>query len=115
MFFCVFVLISLQLIGHEHDYGRNDRDVLIKALHAVSEDDISGWMHTMISPEMRGRLAGDVGYDKAADWAAGKLEKWGLEPFFPEKGYFQEFDQPIRSSKTKESWLCMSQWAMTKL
>jgi len=101
LFFCVFVLISLQLIGHEHDYGRNDRDVLIKALHAVSEDDISGWMHTMISPEMRGRLAGDVGYDKAADWAAGKLEKWGLEPFFPEKGYFQEFDQPYTLIKDK--------------
>ncbi|TVR41051.1 MAG: M28 family peptidase [Bacteroidia bacterium] len=83
------------------DYGSNDREVLINALHAVSEDDISSWMHTMISPEFRGRLAGDIGYDLAAEWAAGKLESWGLKPFFPEKGFFQEFDQPYTLVKDK--------------
>ncbi len=101
LFFPVFVLISLTLVAQHESYGQNDRDVLIKALHAVSEDDISDWMHTMIAPEMRGRLAGDVGYDMAADWAVGKLEKWGLEPFFPEKGYFQEFDQPYTLIRDK--------------
>lgn len=100
-FFPVFALISLTVVAQHDNYGQNDRDVLIKALHAVSEDDISDWMHTMISPEMRGRLAGDEGYDMAAEWAAGKFEEWGLDPFFPEKGYFQEFDQPYTLIKDK--------------
>ncbi len=83
------------------EYGNNDHEVLIRALHSVSEEDISRWMHTMISPDMRGRLAGDIGYDMAADWAAGKLESWGLQPFFPEKGFFQKFDQPYTLIKDK--------------
>ncbi len=97
------LMVSTPLLRAEApaDYGSNDRDVLIQALHAVSENDISGWMHTMISPEMRGRLAGDIGYDMAADWAAGKLASWGLTPFFPEKGFFQAFDQPYTLIKDK--------------
>ncbi|MDR4988361.1 MAG: M20/M25/M40 family metallo-hydrolase, partial [Bacteroidales bacterium] len=83
------------------NYGSNDHEVLIKALHAVSEQDISDWMHVMISPEKRGRLAGDIGYDRAAGWAAGLFEEWGLEPFFEEKGFFQEFPQPYTLVKDK--------------
>ncbi len=102
LFFSICVFLALVTFAQsDTDYGRNEHEVLIKALHAVSEDDISDWMHTMTSPEMRGRLAGDIGYDKAADWAAGKLESWGLQPFFPEKGFFQEFDQPYTLIKDK--------------
>ncbi len=87
-----------QTSGH---YGRNDHETLIKALHAVSQDDITEWMHVMISEEFRGRLAGDVGYDLAAEWAAGLFADWGIDPFFKEKGYFQEFDQPYTLVKDK--------------
>ncbi len=82
-------------------YGNNDHATLIRALHSVSEDQIRDWMHTMISPEMRGRLAGDVGYDLAAEWAASHFESWGLKPFFPDKGFFQEFDQPYTLVRDK--------------
>lgn len=82
-------------------YGNNDHATLIRALHSVSEDQIADWMHTMISPEMRGRLAGDVGYDLAAQWAASHFEAWGLKPFFAEKGFFQEFDQPYTLVRDK--------------
>ncbi len=103
LFFCFLILFlaPLTLAQPDSDYGHNEYEVLIDALHAVSENDISGWMHTMTSPEMRGRLAGDIGYDMAADWAAGKLGSWGLQPFFPEKGFFQEFDQPYTLIKDK--------------
>ena len=86
--------------GQQPDYGVNDRDALIKALHAVSENDISDWMHTLTAPEMRGRLSGDIGYDRAADWAAGMFESWGVGPFL-DHGYFQEFDQPYTLVKDK--------------
>ncbi len=98
LFFIASLPFSLQA---ESRYGDNERETLIRALHAVSEDNITSWMLTLTSPEMRGRLAGDIGYDRAADWAAGKLESWGLQPFFPEKGFFQEFDQPYTLVKDK--------------
>ncbi len=91
------------LPGHAQtgsQYGANDKEVLISALHAVSEEDIDRWMNVLISPEMRGRLAGDIGYDMAARWSADKLAGWGLKPFF-EEGFFQEFDQPYTLVKDK--------------
>ena len=94
---CMVTTGYTQLQG---DYGNNDREVLIEALHAVSEDDLSDWMHTLISPEMRGRLAGDRGYDMAADLVAENFESWGVQPFL-EDGYFQEFDQPYTLIKDK--------------
>ena len=93
--------LSVLSSNHTDQYGNNDEGVLINALHAVSEQDITDWMHVMISPEMRGRLAGDIGYDMAAEWAAGKFEQWGLQPFFKEKGFLQEFDQPYTLVKDK--------------
>ncbi len=98
-FFLVFFSFYFAA-GQQADYGVNDRDALIKALHAVSEDDISDWMHTLTAPEMRGRLAGDIGYDRAANWAAGMFELWGVGPFL-DQGYFQEFDQPYTLVKDK--------------
>ena len=93
--------LSLLSSNHTNQYGNNDEDALINALHAVSEQDITDWMHVMISPEMRGRLAGDIGFDMAAEWAAGLFDEWGLQPFFKDKGYFQEFDQPYTLVKDK--------------
>jgi|GEM_PF-5391047 len=80
-------------------YGQNDKDALIKALHGISETTITDWMHTLIAREMRGRLAGDIGYDRAAQWAAGKFESWGLKPFAPFGTYFHEFPQPYTLAK----------------
>lgn len=84
-------------------FGQNHNDALIKALHGTSEATITNWMHTLIAPEMRGRLAGDIGYDLAAQWAARKFESWGLKPFSPIGSYFQEFAQPYTLIKDKGS------------
>lgn len=102
----LLLLISIVFAATLHaqpvaGYGQNDKDALIKALHRVSEATITEWMHTLIAPEMRGRLAGDIGYDLAAQWAAKKLEGWGLKPFAPIGSYFQEFPQPFTLIKDK--------------
>lgn len=101
--FAIF-LITLSFAARAQDaasYGSNTHESLLGALHAVSESDISSWMHTMIHPDMRGRLAGDAGYDRSAEWAMQQLSGWGLSPFFPDKGYYQVFPQPYTLIKDK--------------
>ncbi|MBW6499735.1 MAG: hypothetical protein K0B09_15220, partial [Bacteroidales bacterium] len=93
------LLISLFFSATLHaqpvaSYGQNDKDALIKALHGISEATITDWMHILIAPEMRGRLAGDIGYDRSAQWAAEELQGWGLKPLAPIGSYYQEFLQP---------------------
>lgn len=90
----VFLFVPAIQAQPVEGYGNNEKDALLKALHGVSEAEITGWMHTLISPGMRGRLAGDIGYDLAAQWAAQNLEGWGLKPLEPLGSYFQEFPQP---------------------
>lgn len=48
---------------------------------------------TMASPEMAGRLTGDAGYTKAANWAATRFKEWGLKPF-DSRGYLQPYPSP---------------------
>jgi hypothetical protein len=99
----IFFFSTMQVVAQSTpQYGQNDRDALLNALHGISEETITEWMHTLIAPDMRGRLAGDIGYDRAADWAAGKLSSWGLKPFFND-GYFQVFDQPYTLIRDKGS------------
>jgi hypothetical protein len=88
------LLSSTVVFSQSLQYGQNNNEQLVQSLHAVSESDISEWMHALIAPEMRGRLAGDIGYDLAAQWSATQLEAWGLSPFFKDQGFFQTFDQP---------------------
>lgn len=100
LFFFFSTLLSVAQTTPQ--YGKNDRDALLNALHGISEGTITEWMHTLIAPEMRGRLSGDAGFDLAADWAAEKLSGWGLQPFFAD-GYFQVFDQPYTLIRNKGS------------
>lgn len=65
-----------------------------KALYCTSTDDMKEWMTYLTSPELRGRLSGDIGFDKAANYVADKFKEWGLEPGGDNGTYFQEFDHP---------------------
>lgn len=44
----------------------------------------------IVSTEFRGRMTGDIGYERAAIWAAANFKAWGLEPL--EGSYFQDFE-----------------------
>lgn len=48
----------------------------------------------MASREFSGRLSGDAGYTKAAQWAAGKFKEWGLQPLEGKSGYLQAYPSP---------------------
>ncbi|MDR0389029.1 MAG: hypothetical protein LBH73_03085, partial [Spirochaetaceae bacterium] len=46
-------------------------------------------MDNLTSTPFRGRLSGDIGYDRATYWAAATFRAWGVEPL--EGSYFQPF------------------------
>ena len=52
--------------------------------------------------DFRGRMTGDIGYERAAYWAAASFKDWGLEPL--DGSYFQDFTvsytMPVENSPT---------------
>ena len=63
-------------------------------LYTTGEDDLRTWLEYFVSPECRGRLTGDVGFDRAADYAANLFQEWGLKPGGDNGTYFQNFEHP---------------------
>jgi len=56
----------------------------------------------MTTADFRGRMTGDIGYERAAIWAAANFKNWGLEPL--DGSYFQNFSisysMPVEKSPT---------------
>ncbi len=71
-----------------------DEQVLLRNFHAISSEEIAGWMAEICSPEYNGRLAGTPEYLAAAKWMAGKFSEWGVKPAGDNGSYFQWFDHP---------------------
>ncbi|MCC8198804.1 MAG: M20/M25/M40 family metallo-hydrolase [Tannerellaceae bacterium] len=65
-----------------------------RALFLTTETDLQEWMAYLVSPECRGRLTGDIGFQKAAQYVADLFQEWGLEPGGDQGGYFQHFPHP---------------------
>lgn len=65
-----------------------------KAMYATSTKDLQEWMTYLTSEECRGRLTGDIGFQRAAQYAADLFKEWGLEPGGDNGTYFQNFDHP---------------------
>ena len=65
-----------------------------KAMYATSTKDLQEWMTFLTSEECRGRLTGDIGFQRAAQYAADLFQEWGLEPGGDNRTYFQNFDHP---------------------
>lgn len=74
-------------------------DKTSKILHTVTESDLRTWLSYLASAECRGRLTGDVGYTKAAHYAAKLFGEWGLAPAGDNDTYFQSFSHPYTEVK----------------
>jgi hypothetical protein len=44
----------------------------------------------LASDELQGRLSGHEGFNKAAEWAAGKFKEWGIKPVYSD--YYRRFN-----------------------
>ncbi len=74
-------------------FAQYDEDVL-KTFHKISSHDIEDYIHEMVKPEYKGRLAGSPEYMHIAQWAAELMNEWGIDPFGDDGTYFQYFNRP---------------------
>jgi hypothetical protein len=63
-------------------------------LKSISPSEAYDIVKTLASPEFAGRLTGHPGYTAAAQWAARKLESWGLKPVSGRDRYLQPYPSP---------------------
>ncbi len=70
-----------------------------KALYQTTETDLYEWMSYLVSPECRGRLTGDIGFERAAAYVSDLFKEWGLEPGGDNGTYFQNFAHPYTEVK----------------
>ncbi len=93
---CFIIMLTLSFQAMAQDATV---DPAVKALYATTESDLREWMDYFVSPECRGRLTGDIGFQRAAGYAAGLFEAWGLEPGGDNGSYFQNFSHPYTEVK----------------
>ena len=67
---------------------------LQSGLKAISPAETYEIVKTLARPEYAGRLTGHPGYTAAAEWAAGKLESWGLKPLSGKDRFLQPYPSP---------------------
>src|SRR4030066_578123 len=67
---------------------------LTDGLKSISPLEAYDIVKTLASPEFAGRLTGHPGYTAAAEWAARKLESWGLTPISGKDRYLQPYPSP---------------------
>jgi Peptidase family M28 len=84
LFLCLVAVLSAQTPDRNLQAG-------LKAISPAEAYDI---VKTLASPEYAGRLTGHPGYTAAAEWAARKLEAWGLKPLSGKDRYLQPYPSP---------------------
>ena len=89
LFFLFSILLTV-LNVHAQQLDSNGE----KGFNSIQPCDAYNYCKKIASDEFEGRLTGDEGYTKAAKWAAGKFEEWGLNPINKTDGYLQPYPSP---------------------
>ncbi|WP_167611061.1 M28 family peptidase [Maribellus sediminis] len=87
------ILLSLVLITAALFSGvaqEENKDKLLETFHAISSNEIMGYVEELSSDKYEGRLSGSPEYMEAAKWCASKFEEWGISPA-NQGSYFQYF------------------------
>ena len=91
-----FIALSAAIACSVLTYAQDvNEELLLKHFHSISSEEIVGCMAELCSPKYNGRLAGTPEYVASAEWVAGKLKEWGINPAGDNGSYFQWFDQPF--------------------
>ncbi|MCX6223147.1 MAG: M20/M25/M40 family metallo-hydrolase [Bacteroidia bacterium] len=88
------LITAFSLAGSLFSMGQVPQNPLLPATWNIKSEELLGYVVELAGDQYQGRLTGSGGYRKAAEWMAGKLAEWGVQPGFREKGWFQDFPQP---------------------
>lgn len=80
---------------------------LVKALNQIKPAEVYQLCKIISSSEFAGRLTGDEGYTKAAQWAAKKFKQWKLQPV-SKNSYLQSYPSPFSLIDEAEMSLLLS-------
>ena len=83
---CIMLLMFLVPVLRADDLA--DAEKLIQA------HELYDLCKVMASREFAGRMTGHEGYARAARWAAGKFQEWGLRPLDAKNGFLQPYPSP---------------------
>lgn len=67
---------------------------LLPATWNIKSEELLSYIVELASEKYQGRLTGSEGYRKSAEWVAGKMKEWGIQPALPDHNWYQEFKQP---------------------
>ncbi|MDR1054717.1 MAG: M28 family peptidase [Prevotellaceae bacterium] len=96
----VAAILLCQAVNAQQNRTEIDKSSPNMIIHSVSENDLQSWMSYFVSEECRGRLTGDIGFDRAGKYAALLFKEWGLEPGGDNGSYFQSFPHPYTEVKS---------------
>lgn len=75
---------------------------LQKVFTSINPNDVYSYCKKISSEEFKGRLTGDEGYTKAAQWAADKFSEWELKKISITDGYLQSYSEPYSKIHSAE-------------
>ncbi len=90
-----YFFILLGLLFFVPFYGQDvSKESLLKAMHSISSHDLLDYVKIQCDDKYQGRLTGTKEYQECAEWLAGELSGWGIEPAGDNGSWFQWFNIP---------------------
>ena len=83
----LFLFCLLYLTG----YSQDTEKAILTTFHSISSHDLLNDAAELTSAKYGGRLSGSPGYQAAAEWVAGQLQKAGVKSRLNDGTYFQFF------------------------
>ena len=97
LFLIGFILVYFPILSQdaaEKGEAEKYEEKCPDAVHAISSHTLFDYVKELASEKYGGRLTGTAGFNAAAQWVAGHLKKWGLQPAGDNNTYFQDFANP---------------------
>jgi len=92
------LLVILMLVTVPPTFGKNGKtnheEQIREGLFSIKSAELFDHVRELCRPEYRGRLTGDIGYDRAADWLIRQFRKLEISPFDSGGSYLQTFPHP---------------------
>jgi hypothetical protein len=86
-----YLLLCLSCFLFLNGYSQDSEKAIRTTFHSISSHDLLHDAAELTSPKYGGRLSGSPGYEAAAQWVAGQLQKAGVKPGLNDGTYLQFF------------------------